>query len=153
MSVVSGRRTAARSQHATRGLRATERPPLSRVRTSHVAGCTAPALIHSASQQRCPKSQTFTLCPLFFFLSERRLHNAEVDSSAPPVDSAHVDNIHRMSIILSINQRHLMKAQLGASQVYKLLSSLSTPATPSAQQCSVCRVGFKQIHFFTNKKK
>lgn len=44
----SGRRAAgaaaARSQHATRGLRTPERPPLSRVRTAHVAGCTAPPL-------------------------------------------------------------------------------------------------------------
>ncbi len=67
-----------------------------------------------------------------------------------PVDSAHVDNIHRMSVNLSINQRHLMKAQLGISQLYNRLSSLSTPATPPVQQCSVLKSVFLvRLHSFT----
>lgn len=52
--------TAARSQHVTRRLRSRERPPLSGVRTAHVAACTASTLIHSPLQQRrC--LQTFIL--------------------------------------------------------------------------------------------
>lgn len=91
VSVKSGGRTAARSQRATRGLRTTERPPLCRVRTAHVAGCTAPTLFHSPLQQHCRKPQSFILffflLPFLFFLlpppfscsptlSEKSLHNA-----------------------------------------------------------------------------
>lgn len=53
-------------------------------------------------------------------------------TNIPPVDGAHVDNPRRMSVNKSIYHTHLMKAQLGTSQLYKELSSLSTPATPAA---------------------
>lgn len=56
----------------------------------------------------------------------------EVWRGFPPVDGAHVDNPRRMSLNKSIYHTHLMKAQLGTSQLYKELSSLSTPATPAA---------------------
>lgn len=59
---MSGRRTAARSQRATRGLSTTEKPPLSRVRTAHVAGRTAPALFHS------PHNSTAESLEVSFFL-------------------------------------------------------------------------------------
>lgn len=136
----------------TRRLRSTEGPPLSRVRTAHVAGCTASTLIHSPLQQGCCL-KTFILCsplyppparapaPPFFFasrLSEKRLHNVarsleRIPPPQPPLmDGAHVDNPRWMPLNKSIYHTHLMKAQLGSSQLYKELSSLSTPATPAA---------------------
>lgn len=140
--------TAARSQHVTRRLRSTEGPPLSRVRTAHVAGCTASTLIHSPLQQCCCL-KTFILCSLLYppqplpsFLlpaSQKRGYTMWLEvwrgfssTNIPPVDGAHVDNPRRMSVNKSICHTHLMKAQLGTSQLYKELSSLSTPATPAA---------------------
>lgn len=53
--------------------------------------------------------------------------------SGTPVVRAHVDNSRRKSVNKSIYHMHLMKAQLGTSQLYEELSSLSTPATPAAR--------------------
>lgn len=114
VSVVSGGWTAARSQHATRGSRSTERPPLSRVRTAHVAGCTASALIHLLLQQRCREPQSFILfsllslprlllhLPLLLSNSKKRASTMLLEGwsgfFSTPVDSAHVDDIHKMSV-------------------------------------------------------
>lgn len=117
VSVKSGGRTAARSQRVTRGLRTTEKPPLCRVRTAHVAGCMAPTLFHYPSQQLCRKPQSFILlffscshsfssCSLLPFLalllSQKRVSTMLLEDwsgfFSTPVDSAHVDNIHRMSV-------------------------------------------------------
>lgn len=42
-----------------------------------------------------------------------------------------------------------MKAQLGTSQLYKELSSLSTPATPAAQPWSALRLVLSSNQFFS----
>lgn len=65
--------------------------------------------------------------------------------SGTPVVRAHVDNSRRKSVNKSIYHMRLMNTQLGTSQLYKELSSLSTPAArPWAAQ-----VGFLvQVHFF-----
>lgn len=113
VSVLSSGLTSVRSQRATRGLRATERPPLSRVRTAHVAGCTAPALIQSLLQQCCPKPPSFILgccsrsssppthtppSPCSQKRASTMLLEAWSGFFSTPVDRAHVDNIHRVSV-------------------------------------------------------
>lgn len=66
-----------------------------------------------------------------------------------PVDSAHVDNIHRMSVNQSINQRHLMKEQLGkphnsitdyhllAPPLFLLCSNAPRRSHSSSSNCAV----------------
>lgn len=97
-----------------------------------------PLNFHSLFSALSPPART--PAPPFFLasrLSEKRLHNVarslERILRHPPVDGAHVDNPRRMSLNKSIYHTHLMKAQLGTSQLYKELSSLSTPASPAAR--------------------
>lgn len=81
------------------------------------------ALIHSASQQRCPKSQTFILPPPPALRKEASQcrWKPEVGSAAPLWTCAHVDNVHGVSVNGSINQPRLMKAQLRSSTAPALM--------------------------------
>lgn len=93
-----------------------------------MAGYKAPTPIHS-SYNSTAKPQSFILCPLpCSTQSGKSLHNASSGFFSTPVDGAHVDNIHRMSI-KTIHQQHLMKAQLQTAQLYNRVSSVRTPAT------------------------
>lgn len=125
------------------------RPPLSftRLYNSAAASKLSFSVLCSIPPARAPAPPLF----LASRLSEKRLHNAarslERILRQPPVDGAHVDNPRRMSVNKSIYHTHLMKAQLGTSQLYKELSSLSTPATPAAwpraaQACSLVQTDF-----------
>lgn len=163
-------RTAARSQHATRGLRTTEKAsiiPSENGPCGWLHGLRSHSLpLYNSTAESLKVSFSFLLPSLLFFLL-LLLHRPppspslalQVSRKEPPqccwegwsgffstpVDSAHVDNIHRMSVN-SINQRHLMKAQLGTSQLYNRLSFLRTPASPPCT--TMLRVLCVQLHFF-----
>ena len=159
VSVVSGGRTAARSQHATRGLRSTEKAPIIPSENGPCGwlhGLRSHSLPFTTALPRASKVSFSFLCshslfflspppqppnPLLLSSSQKRASTMPLEGwsgfFSTPVDSAHVDNIHRMSVNQSINQRHLMKEQLVTAQLYNRLSSLSTPAIPPVQQCSV----------------
>lgn len=113
------------------------RPPLSftRLYNSAAASKLSFSVLHSIPPLLAPQPLPSFLLPG----SQKRGYTMwlEVWRGSPPpqpplMDGAHVDNPRRMPLNKSIYHTHLMKAQLGSSQLYKELSSLSTPATPAA---------------------
>ena len=131
---MSGGRTAARSQHATRGLRTTEKAsiiPSENGPCGWLHGLRSHSLPFTTALPRASRSfillsllsfpflppPSHTTSPLLLSNSQKRASTMPLEGwsgfFSTPVDSAHVDNIHRMSVNQSINQRHLMKEQLG----------------------------------------